>query len=117
MEFIDIENDYASAEQAQADWSLVSGDPNKPTEYDTALVKAARRMVREYGRGTVDYDDLIQEGYIILATRSQAMRTAHSLGEGILVNALYQDLTDKVKATVARNNGRQSLDVYLAGRE
>ncbi|QAY17861.1 hypothetical protein SEA_NERDOS_43 [Streptomyces phage Nerdos] len=118
MKIIDIETEYDSAEQAVADWSLVSGDPNDPTVYDTALFKAARKMVREYGNGTVHYDDLVQDGYIILALKSQAMRRAHAEGgEGLLVTAIHQKLVDSVKTEVSRGNKKADLDNYLEGRQ
>ncbi|AKY03652.1 hypothetical protein SEA_IZZY_45 [Streptomyces phage Izzy] len=118
MNIIDIETEYDSAEQAVADWSLVSGDPNDPTVYDTALFKAARKMVREYGNGTVDYDDLVQDGYIVLAMKAQSMRRAYAEGgEGLLVTAIHQRLTNCVATDVRRSNKRASLDSHLEGRQ
>ncbi|AGM12221.1 hypothetical protein ZEMLYA_46 [Streptomyces phage Zemlya] len=118
MKIIEMTNAYDSAEQALADWSLVTGDPNNPTEFDTALFKAARKMVREYGQGTVDYDDLVQDGYIVLAMKSQAMRRAYAEGgEGLLVAAIHQRLTDCVRTEVSRGNRKTNLDNYLEGRQ
>lgn len=88
MKMLVISNTAESAEEAYADWALLDVEGVRE-----AAQKAARRVARQYTR--VEYDDLLQEAYIVIATHPRQMRMAlEEEGLGRLHHIVWCDLTN-----------------------
>ncbi|MEU8133208.1 hypothetical protein [Streptodolium elevatio] len=105
--------EYASAEQAFADWSVMD-DP----ETLKVAERAARRLAEQYAdTRTIEYEDAFQEAVIILASKPQMVReclTDPHLGYGVLATRLHQHLVMKVRTEASRRTRLTSFETNSA---
>ena len=97
-----------------ADWSILEID---------GVQRAAERAARKTSKllSTHEYDDLLQEAYILLATRPAEYHSAIEADpEGdrsLLAFRLGQDLFDRFKREAGRLGRTDSLDELMERRE
>lgn len=110
INLIDIHDTQAhSAEEARADWTLMSEDGV------AGIVRSvARSFARDYGL-TLEAEDAYQEAQILLATRSQQARAALAQGGGVLYRWLHQRLRDRFLTEAKRRSGHASFEAMAGG--
>lgn len=86
-----------------ADWSIL--DEEGVVEIAES---AARKVARKYQ--AADVEDLLQQAYIILATKTAEMRAALEGGKSHLFRVLWQDLTNLAKVQQDKANRNKALD-------
>jgi hypothetical protein len=98
-----------SIEQAVTDWSILEEEG----VMDVAS-RAARRVANQYER-TSEFEDLLQVGYVFLATQHRQMRKALAEGGlGRLYHALWCDLTNHANAEMRKLSRNTSFEANLA---
>ncbi|MEU8621448.1 hypothetical protein [Streptomyces sp. NPDC048623] len=110
INLIDIEETAATnAEAAYADWSRTR-DP----EVLKVVERAAWHMADKYGSTrTIERDDAIQEGLILVATNRRLAECLDDpeLGPGVLYHRLVQLLTTKVRTEAKYRSRSTSYEV------
>ncbi|MDH6462027.1 hypothetical protein M2302_002202 [Micromonospora sp. A200] len=98
-----------------ADWSVLE----IPGVQDVAR-KAAAKVAAEYSTVTmVEYDDLLQEGLIRLASKPDIVRGYADGPDGLggLHHWLWCDLTDLARKEGARSNRQYSYEALRSGAD
>ncbi|MFH8414325.1 hypothetical protein [Streptomyces collinus] len=111
MNIIEITNAYESAEEALADWSILS-EP----EVESVARAVSRQMARDYPH-TLEADDAYQEAVTFLATRPTAARQALAGGPGMLNRWLNQRLRNKFLTQQKHRSAHKSWEVNQAQLE
>ncbi|MFD7976691.1 hypothetical protein [Streptomyces sp. NPDC059071] len=113
INLIDMEETTAeTAEAAYADWSRTQ-DP----EVLKVVERAAWHMADKYGSTrTIERDDAIQEGLVLVATHRRLSECIDDpeLGPGVLYHRLVQLLTTKVR-TEAKHRSRSTSYELITG--
>ncbi|MGW4158672.1 hypothetical protein [Streptomyces sp. NPDC004788] len=113
INLIDMEDTTAeTAEEAYADWSRVQ-DPT----VRKVVERAAWHMADKYGSTrTIERDDAIQEGLILVATNRRLAECLDDpeLGPGVLYHRLVQLLTTRVR-TEAKHRSRSTSYEVVTG--
>ncbi|MEU7400112.1 hypothetical protein [Streptomyces sp. NPDC044948] len=107
MNLIEITNAYDSAEEAYADWAVIT-EPG----VDEVVRAVARSFGRDYGL-TLEQEDAYQEAQIILATRWRQARAALAQGHGMLHRWLHQRLRDTFLTEATHRAGHTSYDALV----
>ncbi|MGW2539829.1 hypothetical protein ACWC5I_02925 [Kitasatospora sp. NPDC001574] len=101
--------DLQAAEAPTAvDWSVLS-----VSQAGSVAQAVARSVSRDYGL-TLEYDDALQEGYVVMAERAAQVRQVLSDGgPGLLHRWLSQRLRDRWLTEARRRNGHTSYEAAL----
>jgi hypothetical protein len=99
LNLIEVTNAYDSAEEARADWSIVT------EETDGIAQRAARKAADNYP-SVLEYEDAYQDALVLMATRPRQAQTALDLGPGALNRWLTQRLRDQ-HLTKEKHRSRQ----------
>ncbi|GAA0967293.1 hypothetical protein [Actinocorallia libanotica] len=101
---------FTPSTEAGPDWSFV-----ETGIYDKAIKSAAAKISRDRG-GVVEYDDMVQEAMIYIATRPEEISRYVVDGEvqiGKLSNRLYSRLLDMTDTAAGRAQRQTSYEASL----
>lgn len=101
--------EYLLEKGPPADWSIVEEEG-----VDLAIHRAADAVMRQYPAG-LERDDLVQEGWIIAATKPDEARRTLKQGIGAFYQFVWRDLTDMVKTSGKRREKNVSREQLVAG--
>ncbi|MER6231710.1 hypothetical protein ABT169_21545 [Streptomyces sp. NPDC001616] len=106
MNIIEITNAYDSAEEARADWSVI-------TEEVAGIAQRAARKAADSYPSVLEYEDAYQDALVLLATRPEHAKTALRLGPGALYRWLTQRLRDAHLTKEKRRSKQVSYEANL----
>ncbi|MFE2104282.1 hypothetical protein ACFXAF_00150 [Kitasatospora sp. NPDC059463] len=101
-----------SVEAPAVDWSVLS-EP----QVDSVTQAVARSVSRDYGL-TLEYDDALQEAYLVMAERApQARQVLSDGGPGLLHRWLAQRLRDRWLTEARRRSSHTSYEAARLAAE
>jgi hypothetical protein len=106
VNIIEITHAYGSAEEARADWSVI-------TEEVAGIAQRAARKAADSYPSVLEYEDAYQDALVLLATRPEHAKTALRLGPGALYRWLTQRLRDQHLTKEKRRSKQVSYEANI----